>query len=261
MTIQEAEQIARNGDVEMMMTVGEYYLNEDNNTENTMQRLDASLPWFELAAKHGNLRGMEMCSPIMVVKAETLRRICGDYREDIFNFYQAALQWGTLANEKGGAVSVDSACFGLGWCYTRMGIAAEENSAKFELSPRELYQKGLSYFGRITKLDEEDKMYYAICLQLKGPSTRQEEEIFYSLVKDVVDKPPSCCEQDRLSVFYYWLGDITFNGKGTSKNDDKAYRLYKKATELGLDCSELLKNFKKKLLSDEYIFVGSTGKR
>ncbi|MEI8209729.1 MAG: hypothetical protein WCG16_11025 [Methylococcales bacterium] len=139
-----------------------------------------------------------------------------------------AFTWNRKAAEQGCA----EAQFWLAYCYAE-GLGVNQND-KF----------AFEWFKKSAEQNIADSKYWLVQYYLEGKGVEQSDEFAFKWLIDVVEQTERYCStnqfrqnfceslsEESLSKAYLLLGDLCVQGKGTSQNNDLAFKCYEKVSK------------------------------
>lgn len=90
MTLEEAKNLATNGNIEAALLLGKYYLDQDETSD--------AIEWFEIAAEDGHMGAMAVLVPLYMNQGHTrntkmMRQFCGT--RNVRDCFLSAYKWGS----------------------------------------------------------------------------------------------------------------------------------------------------------------------
>ena len=247
MTLEEAIQLANNGDQEAMFQLGQYYWKQEKQYQESQN-------CYLKGAEAGDVRCMALAALSGNVLAHALRKTVGaPAAAECVRDLETCLSWAAQARANGGKCDSASIETELGVCcfLAALNEENEERSTAYLLRARELLP------ANHPAQDPEARLYLAFalnrCSRLDGGMRDLDSRLYVDLLTDI-------CENHRTevkdgAVACYYLGAAYLMGNGCKKDDNKAYQWMATAQQMGFDCQEMLRGFKKKLMGG-YVYKG-----
>lgn len=238
MAIDEALELANNGDIAAMLELGIYYFDQSE--------YDNAQKWYKSAAELGSPIGMIQTSRLMRMMAYAKRKLGGaDAAMRCIAENEEALRWAKLAADNGiENVDAESILAEMGVCNYLMAIEDDENSLTFLQEAERLFNEAEGF------MSPQYEMYQAFTIYKKHqngiPLDSAEERKMFSLLKECSTKSES--EVPNLDVVFLYLGIAYLEGRGCVKDDNQAHDAFIRANELGMECEDIIGRFKKKFL-------------
>ena len=246
MTLEEAIDLANQGDLEAMAKLAAYYAEQDKMIE--------AGEWACKAASGGYVRAMLPAASSRVAISIAKRTMSGgdSVRDQEVDELNEALQWIRCAKENG----IDCEEERANRVIRERGLCAYFASCKDGSSISS--EQALEYLreGWLTPGDHlEADTFYGIALYQSKNTSESESELCFNLLK----RAASCSDSDlpliNLGVVDGYLGFLYLEGEGCAVDENTAYECFVRAGERGVDCSDILSQFKKKIFGG-YVFVG-----
>ncbi len=242
---EEVIELAKEGDYGAIRSLGDHYYNEQNYEE--------ALKWYTLGAENSYPDCMYVAATLGSILAYASRKI-GVY-DDAVVCNLRALYWAEKALENGveeaeNRVLSIKESLGIDYCY----CALESND---ETKNIENYQKAISVLKTIYNITSNPDVWYYLAYAIVRISkvmdvSYEDLALSHLLFKRCVDEHFGDFDMNDLAAAYLGL-DYT-HGIGCDIDYDKAVHYYQIAHNLGVDCSEELSRFRKKLFGG-YTFV------
>ena len=244
MTLEEAIELAGNGDYEAIMALGKYYFEGD---EQNGRDFHESLKWYTLGAEFGYSNCMCLAANLGIILGHTNRKIMPDSTESQFEYYDNALKWATKAAELG----EENASNLILTIKGEMGISY--HYAAINSSNSELYRKAIDIFQEIVPVtnNSEFVLFYGLSLYSYLKSIDSNDYNSYSIARNMLETSVTNnykeLESKLVGIACSLIGNMLTGGWGCAVDYDKAVYYYTLAGEFGFDCSDMLKLFRKKL--------------
>ena len=247
MTLEEAIQLANSGDTEAMFQLGQYYWGQEKNYQEAQK-------WYLTGADAGDVRCMSLAALSGNILAHAKRKVAGSHvAAECARELETCLSWALQAQANGGQCDASGIKAELGVC-SYLASLNEENP-----------ERSAAYLQRAEDVlkaahpakDPEARLYLAFALHDKSRQQNglngQDANLLFTLLEDVCVN--HLTELGNADVACYYLGLAYLLGQGCSKDDNKAYQWMSTAQQMGFDCQEVLKGFKKKLMGG-YVYKG-----
>ncbi len=249
MNITKLTDLANSGDINEIYSLGEYYLNNENEFDNAIK-------CFTAGAEKNSTKCMHMLAYTIATKSIMLRR----YSEspnyfNIISMLDTALYWENKATESGedSKDTHNTICSEIGISYYFLSI-----DPKTDVDHATLYLEiSISYLKPLYGiLFSTESIFYLGCAlhdySLLGKGSPKDTELSFRILKNCVDEYFN--ELPSIANISYCVGMMYTEGRGCHKNYDKALHYFQQAHNAGYDCSEILSHFKKNLFGG-YNFV------
>lgn len=242
MTLEEAIELANQGDLEVMNTLARYYYDQKEYNE--------ARTWHCRAAEGGLVQAFIPAALLTNMLTRAARKVSGGgaiHDQDVFDLTRA-LQWIDRARANGLTTDADGSIIRERALCAYAASKKEGSSITAEDAIAYL-KEGYATTGRTPEVE----IYLAFAL-FEAPQLSPEDASFcFNLLK-------RCCsytEEDepdvKLGILDAYLGLCYLDGKGCSVDDNAAYECFLKAGQKDFDCSDMLRNFKKKMFGG-YVF-------
>lgn len=249
MNIPKLTNLADSGDIDAIYSLGESYLNNENEIDNAIK-------CFIAGAEKNSTKCMHMLASAIVAKSVMLRK-CTDSPNYFYNISMLdnALYWETKATESGDESKDihNKVCSEIGISYYFLSI-----DPKTDVDHATLYLEiSISYLKPLYGIlfSTESGFYLGCALHdysLLGKGSPKDTELSFRILKNCVDEYSG--ELPSIANISYCVGMMYTEGRGCHKNYDKALHYFKLAHNSGYDCSEILNRFKKNLFGG-YNFI------
>ena len=242
MTLEEAIELANQGNLEVMSTLASYYYDQNEYSE--------ARDWYCRAADGGLVQAFIPAALLTSMLSRAARKVSGGdaiHDQDVFDLTKA-LQWIDRAKANGVSTDADG------------GVVRERALCAYVASKKDgsaiTAENAISYLkeGYATSdKTPEVEIYLAFALYEASQLSAADANLCFNLLK-------RCCsytEKDEpdvnLGILDAYLGFCYLEGKGCGIDDNAAYECFLRAGQRGFDCSDILENFKKKMFGG-YVF-------
>lgn len=247
MNIEELTKLAEGGNIEAIISLGQYYL---NNEKDRRKGIDEATKWFTKGAEKGSAMCMLLLSNTICMKTIILRKYNGsaspNYNE-ITALLNTAIYWANKAKEYGNESheTFDIIYGELGIAYYFLSLNSPNNNSSLDN-----LEKTISFLKPLyqTSNNEEILLYLGFALydyNMLGRATAEEITLSHFLLKKCVDNYFDTLPSSAIASLY--IGLMYTEGHGCTKNYDNAVYYIQKAHNAGHDCSQILSRFKKKI--------------
>ena len=242
MTLEEAIELANQGDINAMGSLGNYYYEE--------HEYQCAYEWFAKAADAGSVRAMIPASNLAAMLCIATRKLSGgdSITDADVRTMDKAIEWDRLAQEAGADSDTTD---GL---YRERALCAYEASKKdgstISLDQAIDYLKDA--YTRPGKTPEIE-VFLAMALHRADTLSADDAQLCFNLLKHCSNFSEEDVPDINFGALEAALGTCYLRGKGCTVDDNAAYECFVRAGEKGLDCSDMLRNFKKKLFGG-YVF-------
>lgn len=242
MTLEEAIELANQGNLEVMTTLASYYY--DHNEYNEAKA------WYCRAAEGGLVQAFIPAALLTSMLSRATRKVSGGdaIRDQDVNDLTQALQWIDRAKANGLSTDADG------------GVIRERALCAYAASKKDgtsiSAEKAIAYLKEgyaTTDKTPEVEIYLAFALYEAAHLSAADSSLCFNLLR-------RCCsytEKDEpdvnLGILDAYLGFCYLEGKGCNIDDNAAYECFLKACQKGFDCSDILGSFKKKMFGG-YVF-------
>ena len=249
MNITKLTKLAHSGDTNSILSLGKYYLNNENDFNNAIK-------WFTAGAEKNSTACMHMLASTIVEKTIMLRKHT-DSPNYFYNISMLdnALYWENKAIENGDESkdTYNNVCSEIGISYYFLSIDPKTGSdhAAIYLEISISYLKPL--YGIL--FSTESAFYLGCALHdysLLGKGTPKDTELSFRILKNCVDEYSD--ELPTIANVAYCVGMMYAEGRGCHKSSNKALHYFQLAHNAGYDCTEILNHFKKNLFGG-YNFI------
>ncbi|MBR4295467.1 MAG: sel1 repeat family protein [Clostridia bacterium] len=250
MTLEEAINLAQDGDHSAIRALGDYY----QNSENEDHDYEEAIKWYTVGAENGYSDCMLLAAMLGSISAYSCKEL-GFYDSSISNA-EKALFWAEKALEKG----QDSAKETILTIKGEMGIAyyyssTEEHDASVK---SEKLSKAISFMLPIYNRTSSKEVLLCLGLAITAYEkfagySYDDCFLAHSLLKRCVDD--YFLELKNAKIAAAFLGLNYTYGHGCEVDYDKAVHYYQIANNAGIDCSKELSCFRPKLFGG-YKFIG-----
>ena len=251
MTVEELKVLAEDGNVDAIYALGVHY----NDIKNKKINFEESLYWLRLGIKYFNdPRCMTTACLIISISVSSKIAIAGgDYTTtEGIKEIQEAIDYGKRALELGANIDLTTMYEIRGKCYYHIALDLEEKGEVLEAIEKYLLaEKDLKYACDNSKVESiEGILLYAFSMRgrdkIRGiwPSDRSLQ--IHNMIQYALESDSSAAKNLKGPANLF-LGIDYLQGVIVDVDYNKAYQYLSKANELGIDCQETLRKFKKKL--------------
>ena len=258
MTLEEAKNLAMQGNLDAIMALGGYYFGQNSAKEN--EDIDEAIKWYEKGAEFGYSNCMILASILYNINGHVIRKITGGNPGILHSIesLQKGLYWANKAKSAGekdadGQLVSLKGELGISYYYYALGGDFSGNTENDKVNRFSESIKLLKSVYRFTQ-DPEVYIILALCLngygELKGYS-EENNRLEYSLYHKCADEYFGQVIHSDIAAAY--LGIMYIEGRGCPVDHNQAYSYLTKAHNAGFDCSDLLSRFKRKTFGG-YVF-------
>lgn len=244
MTLEEAIELANQGNLEVMNTLAGYYYNQNEYKE--------ARAWHCRAAEGGLVQAFIPAALLTDMVLRASRKASGGdaiHDQDV-NDLTRALQWIDRARANGLSTDADGSIIReRALCAY---AASKKDGSSITMEDAIAYLKeGYATADR----NPEIEIYLAFALYEAPRLSTDDASLCFNLFERcssyVVKDEPDV----NLGIVDAYLGFCYLEGKGCNIDDNAAYECFLKANQKGFDCSDMLSHFKKKMFGG-YVFRG-----
>ena len=235
MNVDEAINLANQGNAESMLDLGSYYYDQGEYHN--------ARDWYCKAAENGLLQAMVPAALLTGMVVRATRKISGGdaiHDEDV-NKLGIALAW--IERARAAGIECDASAL-----IRERGLCAYE-AAKKEGSnvSQESSIRFLKEAYATPNTAPEVEIFLACALYEAEQLTAEDTVLCFDLLKSCVNFTEEDGVDVNLGVLEFYLGSCYLKGKGTPVDVNAAHDCFVRAGQKGFDCSDILRNFKKKL--------------
>ena len=236
MTLDEAIELANQGDAFTMGSIGHYYY-EKNDYQNAFE-------WFAKAADAGLVDAMPPAASLALLLSITERSLSGweSITDADVRTLDKAIEWDRLAQEAGfESDSTDD-------LYRERALCAFEASKKdgSNISPLRAIDYLKDAYARQNRTPEVE-VCLAMALGRADPLTADDARLRFDLLKHCVSFSEEDVPDINIGTLEAALGMCYLRGKGCVIDENAAHDCFVRAEQKGFDCSDMLRQFRKKL--------------
>lgn len=253
MTIDEAKELAVQGDLMAIRSLGTYYApnNDGNGNTNKNMDLEEAIKWYGLGAEHGDVVCMSLVAAVISMNVYVTRQVVSkpDYVK-LIEELNVALTWAKKAEEieKGKHQEiVEQISSQLGALYYLESTDKESNDPE----AKRMREKAISLLKPIYQKIKDKEAIACLGFALFDHSMEinmqhgEDMRLAHSLLKKCADKYIG--ELNLATLAAYYVGMMYIDAFGCVKDDEMAMCYLIRARDAGYDCGGVLKRFKKTL--------------
>ncbi len=256
MTLEKTIELAKDGDLKAVRSLGIHYLNGD---ENQKANVFEARKWFVIGAEKGDALCMHLSATTGAMIAYALKD-ASDYTGTV-NILNDALSWEKKALGIGYSAEQDESILidiqgNLGIAHYFLSLDAPDKEEWGPVTLKNIEEAICFLKASYQKTNNKEVLIYLgfalLDYYLAHKATKDDEILAHTLIKKCVD---SYFKEIKVSaVAASYLGLMYTDGIGCEKNYEMAVYYLQKAHAAGYDCSNMLSRFKKTLFG-KYKFI------
>ena len=242
MTLEEAIELANQGDLEVMQTLGSYYYDQNEYGD--------ARDWYCRAAAGGRVQAMVPAALLTSMMSRAARKVSGGdaiHDQDVYSLNKA-LRWIDYARDHGIGSDAEG------------NVIRERALCAYEASKKEgssiTREQAIDYLKRAYSTPDktpEIDIYLAFALYEAEQLSENDASLCFNLLKQCTSYTEEDERNVNLGILDAYLGCCYLEGKGCDVDDNAAYECFVRAGQKGFDCSDMLSGFRKKMFGG-YVF-------